>query len=78
MAGVLRLEPIPGGLVRFTRAFDDGTRRSGVAGEEDLLALAKGGVEFFEKFADLTGRNFDRDIRKLTDRSASGRTGPST
>jgi hypothetical protein len=76
--GVLRLEPIPGGLVRFTLAFDGGPSRTAVTGEEDLLAaLAVGGVEFFEKLSALTGRFYDEDINKLTGRSGAGRRGPS-
>jgi hypothetical protein len=77
-SGVLRLEPVPGGLVRFTLAFDGGPRRTAVTGEEDLLAaLAIGGVEFFEKLSKLTGRFYDEDINKLTGRSGAGRRGPS-
>ncbi|MFI5584707.1 hypothetical protein ACIA5G_06725 [Amycolatopsis sp. NPDC051758] len=77
-SGVLRLESVPGGLVRFTLAFDGGPRRTAVTGEEDLLAaLAVGGVEFFEKLGKLTGGFYDQDITKLTGRTASGRTGPS-
>jgi hypothetical protein len=76
--GVLRLEPVPGGLVRFTLAFDSGPRRTAVTGEEDLLAaLAVGGVEFFEKLGELTGGFYDEDIDKLTGRSGAGRRGPS-
>ncbi|WP_328612971.1 hypothetical protein OHS18_28330 [Amycolatopsis sp. NBC_00355] len=73
----ITLEPVPPGLIRITVAGGP-YRETAVTGEERLLsALAAGGVEFFEKFAELTGRNFDRGIRKLTGRTASGRTGPS-
>ncbi|WP_328447555.1 hypothetical protein [Amycolatopsis sp. NBC_00438] len=76
--GVLRLEPVPGGLVRFTLAFDSGLSRTAVAVEEDLLAaLAFGGVEFFEKLGQLAGGFHDQDIEKLTGRSGAGRRGPS-
>ena len=73
----ITLEPVLPGLVRLTVAGGQ-HRQTAVTGEERLLsALAAGGVEFFEKFAELTGRNFDPDIRKLTGRSGAGRTGPS-
>ncbi|SEF29007.1 hypothetical protein SAMN05421837_104479 [Amycolatopsis pretoriensis] len=77
--GELRLEAIPGGLARLTLAYSEDTSLSNVAGEEDLLAaLAMGGVEFFEKLAELTGRFHDREVEQLTGRSGAGRTGPST
>ncbi|MCR6481304.1 hypothetical protein M8542_00585 [Amycolatopsis sp. OK19-0408] len=76
--GALRLEPIPGGRARFTLAFDDGTSRRGVTGEQELLAaLTAGGVAFFEKLGELTGGFHDRAIAKLTGRNGAGRTGPS-
>ncbi|WP_372671647.1 hypothetical protein [Amycolatopsis kentuckyensis] len=74
----ITLEPVPPELIRITVAGGE-YRQTAVTVEEKLLsALAAGGVEFFEKFADLTGRNFDRGIRRLTGRSGAGRTGPST
>ncbi|MFJ7211575.1 hypothetical protein [Amycolatopsis sp. NPDC098790] len=79
MDGVLRLELVPGGVVRFVLEFDGGPRRAAVAGEEDLLAtLTIGGVAFFEKLGELTQEFYDQEIEKLTGRSGAGRTGPST
>ncbi len=76
--GALRLEPVPGALARFTLAFDDATSRRAVTGEEELLAaLTAGGVAFFEKLGELTGRFYDQEIQKLTGRSGAGRRGPS-
>jgi hypothetical protein len=76
--GELRLEPVAGGLARLTLAYSDDTSLSTVAGEEDLLAaLSVGGVEFFEKLGELTGRFYDQEIAELTGRSGAGRTGPS-
>jgi hypothetical protein len=73
----ITLEPVPPALVRITVAGGQ-YRETAVTGEEKLLsALAAGGAEFFEKFAELTGRNFDPAIRKLTGRSGAGRSGPS-
>ncbi|GLY35913.1 hypothetical protein Amsp01_019370 [Amycolatopsis sp. NBRC 101858] len=73
----ITLEPVPPGLIRITVAGGQ-YRETAVTGEERLLsALTAGGVEFFEKFADLTGRNFVPAVRKLTRRSGAGRTGPS-
>ncbi|MFJ1766364.1 hypothetical protein ACIOD2_38960 [Amycolatopsis sp. NPDC088138] len=73
----ITLEPVPPGLIRVTVA-GGAYRETAVTGEERLLsALAAGGLGFFEKFADLTGRNFDPAIGKLTGRSGAGRTGPS-
>ncbi|MFJ9781729.1 hypothetical protein ACIRSS_19235 [Amycolatopsis sp. NPDC101161] len=77
--GELRLEAIPGGLARLTVAYSEDVSLTNVAGEEDLLsALALGGVAFFEKLGELTGRFHDREIDQLTGRSGAGRTGPST
>lgn len=62
----ISLEPVPRKLLRITVAGGD-LRRTSVAGEEELLsALAAGGVEFFEKMAELTGGNYSTEIRRLT------------
>jgi hypothetical protein len=64
--GDISLEPVGGSLLRVTLAIDD-LRWTSVAGEEELLsAITTGGVDFFEKMAELTGRNFSAEIRRLT------------
>ncbi|UOX87674.1 hypothetical protein MUY14_39140 [Amycolatopsis sp. FBCC-B4732] len=62
----ISLDPVPGKQLRITVAGGE-LRRTSVAGEEELLsAITVGGVEFFEKLAELTGRNFSAAIRRLT------------
>lgn len=64
--GDILLEPVGRDLLRVTLAIGD-LRWTAVAGEEELLsAIAAGGVEFFEKMAELTGRNYSTEIRRLT------------
>ena len=62
----LALDPIPRGLLRITVSGSD-FRRTSVAGEAELLAaLVAGGLEFFEKMAELTQEFYVRDIKLLT------------
>jgi hypothetical protein len=64
--GDILLEPVGRDLLRATLAIGD-LRWTSVAGKEELLsAIATGGVEFFEKMADLTGRNFSAETKRLT------------
>ncbi|MFG1640770.1 hypothetical protein ACGFMK_10815 [Amycolatopsis sp. NPDC049252] len=62
----ISLEPVPRKLLRITVAGKE-FRRTSVAGEEELLsAIVTGGLEFFEKMTEVSGRNFSTAIRRLT------------
>ncbi|WP_043834544.1 MULTISPECIES: hypothetical protein [unclassified Amycolatopsis] len=63
----LALDRVSRGLVRITVSGSD-FRRTSVGGEADLLsALVAGGLQFFEKMAELTQSFYAREIQLLED-----------